>query len=89
MKAPEAAGNCLLRELFAGCLFFLRCIILGIIIQEVFKTFGDKLTSFYIQVQIVDKIFIGIIFGNAAVQVIHEGYAVDIGGVTFLDHISG
>ena len=24
-----------------------------------------------------------------AVQVIHEGYAVDIGGVTFLDHISG
>ena len=41
------------------------------------------------EVQIADKIFIGIVFGNAAVQVIHEGYAVDIGGVTFLDHISG
>ena len=59
------------------------------LIIEVHFAFSLIAMLFAHLLQIVDKIFIGIVFGNAAVQVIHEGYAVDIGGVTFLYHISG
>ena len=70
-------------------LIFHRCIILGIIIQEIFKTLGYELASRNIQMQVIDQVLVGIVFGNAAVQVIQEGNTVNVGGITFPDDVGG
>lgn len=58
-------------------------------IQGVHKAPGEFFPSCHIQVEVVDQVFVGIVFRDGAVEVVHKGDALRRAGGKLFDHVGG